>query len=196
MNLQLYVYDVDQTLAKTAEVLTHPELKNMNLIIGPFYSRSFSQVALFASHFHIPIVNPLSYRTEILLRYNDVIKVTPDENVEVSEVSKLIKNEYDKDKIFVISQTPYTHNRIVSALIDSIRRVLPDSVSYPNLDLINTGIAVTQREKDQQRQNEINQNPALADSIPKTQITFNDTLNNYYLENYPVLCPGQPASFY
>ena len=186
MNLQLYVYDVDQTLAKTAEVLTHPELKNMNLIIGPFYSRSFSQVALFASHFHIPIVNPLSYRTEILLRYNDVIKVTPDKNVEVSEVSKLIKNEYDKDKVFVISQTPYTHNQIVSALTDSIRRVLPDSVSYPNLDLINTGIAVTQREKDQQRQNKINQNPALADSIPKTQITFNDTLNNYYLENYPV----------
>ena len=186
MNLELYVYDVDQTLTKTAKVLTRPELKNMNLIIGPFYSRSFSQVALFANHFDIPIVNPLTFRNEILNRYNNVVKVTPDEAVETSAVPRLIKNNYPNDKVFIISQTSYKNIWEVSALRDSIRKILPDSVTFPNFDLINIGIAVTQRNKDKERLEQERNNPDVADTIPETKITFNDTLENYYLENNPV----------
>ena len=186
MNLELYVYDVDQKLTKTAKVLTRPELKEMNLIIGPFYSRSFNQVALFANHFNIPIVNPLTFRKEILNQHNNVVKVTPDEHVELSQVSHLIQNDYGHDKVFVISQTSYKNAREVYALRDSIQKVLPDSVYYPNFDLINIGIAVTQRDKDQERLEKVKENPDAADTIPVTEITFNDTLDLYYLENYPV----------
>lgn len=186
MNLELYVYDVDQTLTKTSKVLTRPELKNMNLIIGPFYSRSFNQVALFANHFDIPIVNPLTFRNEILNQYNKVVKVTPDEAVETSAVPRLIKNDYPNDKVFIISQTSYKNAWEVSALRDSIRRILPDSVTFPNFDLINIGIAVTQRSKDKERLEQERNNPDVADTIPETKITFNDTLENYYLENNPV----------
>ena len=186
MNLRLYVYDVDQTLTKTSKVLTRPELKKMNLIIGPFYSRSFNQVALFANHFGIPIVNPLTFRNQILSQYSNVVKVTSDEHVELSQVSNLIKNDYANDKVFVISQTSYKDAQEVSALRDSIRKVLPDSVYYPNLDLINIGIAVTQRNKDENRLEKEKENPEEVNTIPVTKITFSDTLNNYYLENYPV----------
>ncbi len=186
MNLKLYVYDVDQTLTKTSKVLTRPELRKMNLIIGPFYSRSFNQVALFANHFGIPIVNPLTFRNQILSQYTNVVKFTPDEHVELSQVSHLIKNDYANDKVFVISQTAYKDAREVSALRDSVRNVLPDSLYYPNFDLINIGIAVTQRNKDENRIEKAKENPDEADTIPVTKITFNDTLNNYYLENYPV----------
>ncbi len=186
MNLKLYVYDVDQTLTKTSKVLTRPELKGMNLIIGPFYSRSFNQVALFANHFGIPIVNPFTFRNDILNQYDNVVKVTPDEHVELSQVSHLIQNDYVRDKVFVISQTSSKDTREVSALRDSIQKVLADSVYYPNLDLINIGIAVTQRNKNEKRSEKIKENPDEADTIPVTKITFNDTLNNYYLENYPV----------
>jgi len=186
MNLKLYVYDVDQTLTKTSKVLTRPELRKMNLIIGPFYSRSFNQVALFANHFGIPIVNPLTFRNQILSQYNNVVKVTPDEHAELSQVSHLIKNDYARDKVFVISQTSYEDAREVSALRDSIRKVLPDSVSYPNFDLINIGIAVTQHNKDEKYLEKIKENPDEADTISVTKITFSDMLNNYYLENYPV----------
>lgn len=186
MNLKLYVYDVDQTLTKTSKVLTRPELKGMNLIIGPFYSRSFNQVALFANHFGIPIVNPLTFRNKILSQYDNVVKVNSDEHAELSQVSHLIKNDYVHDKVFVISQTAYVDAHEVSALRDSIQKVLPDSVYYPNFDLINIGIAVTQRNKEEKRREKAKKNPEEVDTIPVTKITFNDTLNNYYLENYPI----------
>ena len=186
MKLQLYVYDVDQMLTKTAKVLTRPELKDMNLIIGPFYSRSFQQVALFAGHFGIPIVNPLTFRREILSQQNNVIKVTPDVHKELSQVTRLIENEYRNDKVFVISQTAYKDAQEVFALRDSIRNVLPDSVYFPNLDLINLGIAVTRRTKEEQREALIKENPDVADTLPVPTITFNDTLVNYTLENQQV----------
>ncbi len=186
MNLRFYVYDVDQTLTKTAKVLTRPELKNMNLIIGPFYSRSFNQVALFANHFGIPIVNPLTFRNQILNQYNNVVKVTPDQHEELSQVSHLIQNDYAQDKVFVISQTSYKDAAEVSALRDSIQKILPDSVYYPNFDLINIGIAVTQRNKDEKRLAKEKENPGIAETIPVTKTTFNDTLDTYYLENHPV----------
>ncbi len=187
MDLKFYVYDVDQMLTKTAKVLTRPELKEMNLIIGPFYSRSFKQAALFAQHFNIPIVNPLTFRREILHQHNRVIKVTPDKQEEIPQVTRLIKNQYAGDKVFVISQSPYKDAAFVRALRDSIQKVLPDSVTFPNLDLINIGIAVTQREKDQEREEAIKENPAMADTMQVTKITYNDTLSNYRIENYPVI---------
>ncbi len=186
MNLKLYVYDVDQTLTKTSKVLTHPELKQMDLIIGPFYSRSFDQTALFASHFNIPIVNPLTFRSGILHRYNNVVKVKPRQQAEASQVSHLIKNDYVHDKIFVISQTSYKSAREVSTLQDSIREVLPDSAYIPNLDLINLGIAVTQRSKNEELVEKEKENPDSQENVPATKITYNDTLYNYNLENQPV----------
>jgi len=69
IDVQMDIYDVDKSITKTAKVLQEPGLKNVDLIIGPFYQQSFHQVALFAGNFGIPIVNPLSYREEILSNY-------------------------------------------------------------------------------------------------------------------------------
>ena len=187
MHLELYVYDVDQKLTKTAKVLTLPELREMNLIIGPFYSRSFQQVALFARHFNIPIVNPLTFRNEILRQYNHVVKVTPGKNREIPQTAHLVRNAYVHDKVFVISQTSYKDAAEISALRDSVQSVLPDTVLYPNFDLINIGIAVTQRQKNEEREQIIKENPDAADTLAVTQITYNDTLSPYSLENYPVV---------
>ncbi len=187
MNLQLYVYDVDQTLTKTSKVLTRPELKEMDLIIGPFYSRSFHQVALFANHFGIPIVNPLTFGTGILSRFHQVVKVTPDEHQELSQVARLIARQYANDKVFVISQTAFKDAREVGALCDSIRQVLPDSVYFPNDVLIQTGIAVTERNKKEEREKEIKENPSVVSTLPPLKnVTFQDTLERYFLENHPV----------
>ncbi len=187
MNLQLYVYDVDQKLTKTSKVLTRPELKEMNLIIGPFYSRSFHQVALFANHFEIPIVNPLTFGTGILSRFHQVVKVTPDEHQELSQVARLIARQYANDKVFVISQTAFKDAREVGALCDSIRQVLPDSVYFSNDALVQTGIAVTERDKKEERAKEIKEDPTVASTLPPLKkVTLQDTLDSYFLENHPV----------
>ncbi|MBE0650379.1 MAG: LysM peptidoglycan-binding domain-containing protein [Bacteroidales bacterium] len=209
MNVQLYVYDVDQTLTKTSKVLSRPELMDMDLIIGPFYSQSFDEVSLFAGHFHIPIVNPLTFRESVLDGHDGIIKVKPGFNYEPQLVKQLVKEYYSKDKVFIIKPDAFKDNQTVDAFRDSVQTVLPNSMKFANSQLVNLGIAVTQREtvKEQtqlegqlEAQKEtLLQSQQLGYKIPvqkQKQIdsllqraqkpvatTINDTLRPYFLEN-------------
>ena len=146
LNLELFVYDVDQTLTKTAKVLQNPELRNMDLIIGPFHSKSFDQVALFAGNFNIPIVNPLSYRDEVANKYPTAIKVKSDQRQLVNLVPAIIPDYYPDDKIFLISHTSYKDADIVTDLANNLRTVITPEQKLSNNDLYNLTIAVANRD--------------------------------------------------
>ena len=145
MNIELYVYDVDKNLTKTAKVLQKPELKTMNLIIGPFYNYSFAQVALFASTFDIPIVNPLTFREEILREYPTAIKVKPAKQYQARLVPFLIEQYYPGYKVFLIAHTAYKDADLVTNMANDISEKLPPRVKVSNNDLYNLIVAVSHR---------------------------------------------------
>jgi hypothetical protein len=190
MKLQLYVYDVDQQLTKTAEVLSRPELKNMDLIIGPFYSRSFDQVSMFAAHFGIPIVNPLTFRKEVLSQDEGVIKVKPGYEYLPTLLKRYIAGQDRYDKVFIIHQD-YNDQAVVNRLTDTIAKVLPPTISFSDSTIAQLGVAVTQREKEKARQDLLDKMkadpnheiyPADTTLNPVTT-TINDTLQPFLLEN-------------
>lgn len=211
MDIKLHVYDVDQDVTKTAKVISRPELRNMNLIIGPFYSRSFHEVALFAGHFHIPIVNPLTFRESVVTDHNGVMKVKPGFSFEPGLIKDLVKHYFSNDKVFIIKPSAFTNIATVDALRDSVQEVLPDSVKFANSQLVNLGIAVTQRERVQEQKEVVTQLKAQKESEQDNQqdspltpyekkadfktdsllqaaekpvvTTINDTLRPYFLEN-------------
>jgi len=145
MNIRLHVYDVDKNLTKTAKVLQDPGLKTMDLIIGPFYNYSFAQVALFASTFGIPIVNPLSYREQILEDYPTAIKVKPGKQYQADLVPELVKQYYPGYKVFLISHTAYKDADLVTNLANNISAGLHPTVKVSNNDLYNLVVAVSHR---------------------------------------------------
>lgn len=57
--IELFVYNTDRNEQKIAQILALPELKGMQLIIGPLYSNGAEQVAQFAEANGIVLVNPL-----------------------------------------------------------------------------------------------------------------------------------------
>lgn len=146
MEVKLSVYDVDQTLTKTAKVLQDPALQTMDLIIGPFHSRSFDQVALFAGNFNIPIVNPLSYREEVGSNYRTAIKVKPDNVYLVNLVRELVRAYYPDDKVFLVTQTSYIDAGLVAEMNREIDSIVRPTCKFSNNDLYNLAIAVANRD--------------------------------------------------
>ena len=144
-NIRLNVYDVDNKITKTAKTLQRPELRDMDLIIGPFYSKSFNQVALFAENFNIPVVNPFTFRNEILGKYKNIVKVKPGVASQIPLMAEFIKTRYGRDKIFIITQTPYKDADLVSALKTKIEENIPSAVNLPNVDINNLAIEVANR---------------------------------------------------
>jgi LysM repeat protein len=136
VNVNLKVYDVDKSLTKTTKVLQDAELKNMDLIIGPFYNQSFNQVALFAGNFGIPIVNPLSYRESILKEYTSAIKVKPSENAQIPLVREIVRQYHPTAKVFLITQTSYRDADKTLNIENALKEVIIPSVKFSNSDLV------------------------------------------------------------
>ena len=146
MKVDMYVYDVDKNLTKTAKVLQQRELRSMDIIIGPFYSNSFNQVALFAGNFNIPIVNPMSFRENIVNNYSTVIKVKPNTSYQTNMISTFI-NRFDKrSKVFLISQTSYVNADKVIEIKNNITSTLEPQVKFSNEDLYDLAYSVAERD--------------------------------------------------
>ena len=60
IGVELFVYDTEKSAAKIKELLTLPEMKDMDLLLGPVYAAGASEMAAFAAENKIVMVNPLS----------------------------------------------------------------------------------------------------------------------------------------
>jgi len=114
MNLNLFVYDVDNSKEKIDQILYASELSSMDLIIGPFYSESFRKVADFAKTYHIKIVNPLSTREEIVHSNPFVFKVKPGENYQMDKITSYIQDLHSNDNVVIVRHNKYKYQADVS----------------------------------------------------------------------------------
>lgn len=144
-NIELNVYDVDSKITKTTKVLQKPEIKNMDLIIGPFYSKSFNQVAFFAENFNIPVVNPFSQREEILAKYENIIKVKPAISSQIPLLKELIRKKYPNHKVFFITRSAYKDADLVTRFKSGLTEAIPATVKLSNIDINNVSIEVDNR---------------------------------------------------
>ncbi|GAB4315586.1 MAG: LysM peptidoglycan-binding domain-containing protein [Bacteroidales bacterium] len=136
MPVNLFVYDVDQNISKVQEVLNRPELADMDLVVGPFYSAAFREVSKWALDYHIPVVNPLTRREEVIYNNPWVIKYKPDESVLPEIVAGYIAENYRNEKITIIRHNAYSFTREVSWLSNTLNSRLPLSVKVSHKNIL------------------------------------------------------------
>ncbi|MBW7467872.1 ABC transporter substrate-binding protein [Pontibacter aydingkolensis] len=66
ININLYTYDTGADTASVNRVLNLPELKQMDLLVGPLYKSTAKVAARFAAQNNINVVNPLSQDLEMV----------------------------------------------------------------------------------------------------------------------------------
>ena len=64
--INLYAYDTQRDSATTAGILTKPEIRQMDLIIGPLYPATSKLVSAFTYKHKINMLNPLSSNSEVI----------------------------------------------------------------------------------------------------------------------------------
>ena len=106
---RLSVYDVDQTAYKAERALAAPELKNADLIVGPFHLNTFPQVAEFARQHQIPIVNPLTQKTDIVEGNPFVFKVQPTDRSRMESIADVIRLNYPDYRIIITRFDDYRY---------------------------------------------------------------------------------------
>ncbi|HZK07279.1 MAG TPA: LysM peptidoglycan-binding domain-containing protein [Bacteroidales bacterium] len=107
LNVEVFVYDAPNSVAATQKIIDNPELRQMDLIIGPVYSKSFEMMADFAHEHQIPLVNPFSVREEVTMGNPHVFQVQPVQSDQVEALTDYLNLHFPKAQIFLTKHNEY-----------------------------------------------------------------------------------------
>ncbi|MCR4847598.1 MAG: LysM peptidoglycan-binding domain-containing protein [Bacteroidales bacterium] len=124
LRLDLTVIDVHENTATAHDAVSQLEHRPVDIIIGPFFSKSFAVVQDYASRNDIMIVNPLSERESIILNAPNVVKLKSSPMAMAEELSDLIKVRYPKAKVTLVSDGELAD----TAMVRDLERVLDTTV--------------------------------------------------------------------
>ncbi len=101
MKLDVHVYDTKRSMYRTRQILEQPEMKEMDLIIGPFYSFNLELVSDFSRENRIPLVTPFISIDSLLLENPYLFQPTPSYKTEHKANAEYIARSYDSNMILV-----------------------------------------------------------------------------------------------
>lgn len=130
LNVIVDVYDVGQSVDKTRLFLADSLLEDADLIVGPFYSKSFSLVSDYAKSHDKLIVNPLSTRDNVIFGNPNVVKVKPSYQAQYAQLVEFIKEEYPDCKISVYQMNSDVGAAEADTLVKLLSAALPEKAGF------------------------------------------------------------------
>ena len=101
INLQLYVFNTQNSQDTVMAILQQPELKTMDLIVGPVFNRKLELVANFAGANKIPFVSPLLSTDTTSINNPYFFQVIPSLETQIDKFTDVISNYYAQNVVLM-----------------------------------------------------------------------------------------------
>jgi len=111
LNVKIHTYDVPDDTILAASFMKKAELAKMDLIVGPFFYKTFKTIAEFAKSQKIPVINPMSERRTILENNPFVFKLMPSPQDEIHNVVSFIIATYPKANVIIVHNNKDTEKK-------------------------------------------------------------------------------------
>ena len=129
LNVKLYTYDLPDDTLLAAAFLKKNDLSKMDVIIGPFFYKTFKVVADFAKSQKIPIVNPFSERRNILENNSNAFKLIPAYQSQVENLAKYLVDSFPNANILLIHNNKDTEKKRADVFKLAINEDYKENVS-------------------------------------------------------------------
>ncbi|MBI4930097.1 MAG: ABC transporter substrate-binding protein [Bacteroidetes bacterium] len=136
----LHVYDSNLDSTGFVKLMKKPELKEMDLLIGPLYGKRFETVLKFAKEYNINIVSPTLQGNNMLMGNPNVSKVTPSYATQADELAKYVAGNYAGQNIIVFNSAnpkdkPYlnTFKKTANAILQKSNSDTVKEVTFSTL---------------------------------------------------------------
>lgn len=136
MRLDLMVMDVHENVSTAQAAVNRLQNEQVDLIVGPFFSKSFSVVEDYALRHNIPIVNPMSERESIVVDAPNVIKLKPSAKGMVTQLVDMIATCYPKGKVSLIADDNPDDEEMVAALEHALDSAVARDVMISNEEMV------------------------------------------------------------
>ena len=147
LQLELSVIDVTENTAGAEAAVEQLRGQDIDLIIGPFFSKSFAVVENYAASQGIMVVNPLSERESVVADASNVLKLKPSMDAMVTELADLIRYKYPKSKVTLITPANVKDSLMVEAIENSLAAVVQPEVELSNAEMLELIQRESQRRK-------------------------------------------------
>lgn len=139
-SFELYVYDSNgQDSVKVASILSKPELKTLDLIVGPLYQTNFEITAKFANANKIPIVSPVRQVNKVLLGNQMVFKVIPSQTGMIDKLATLLVDSFKTENIFAVTHNSSLEKMLIEPLNNAYKEKIvlsTDSLLYAPINMV------------------------------------------------------------
>ncbi len=115
LNVNIHVFNLEDDISQAKVLIKNPELKSMDLIIGPVYSNTFKVISDFAMKHRINIVNPFSIREEMTWGNPYVFQPRPVFSGQTQKLVEYLNEAHESSQIFIARHNEY---RDEAAFID------------------------------------------------------------------------------
>jgi len=135
MNLKINIYDTRSDSASIQQILNKPELKNMDLIFGPVYSKYYRMIEQFSKENKINVVSPLSQKLSTIQTNPFAFQVEPSLNTITKFTSGFIAKYIDTSRVIFIYKQNTNKDAISDTLLKELKSICKnvDSLDYKNV---------------------------------------------------------------
>ena len=184
LSIRLFVYDAGKDPAVIKELLSKPEMAEMDLIIGPLYSPGFSVVSDFALSKKINIISPFSNNLGLLTNNPYVSKPTSSQNTRLQEMLYYVSKNFSKENLILLNSNSESDKELVSVCNSAAKGLFNGKalkeISYQEAKLagLKSGLSSTQN------------NIIIVPSVDQAFVTQLITNINYWIHDYNITLVG------
>lgn len=121
MNLNVHVYDTKNDPHATFEIVTQSAFNDMDLVVGPFYSKNFKIAADILGRRSTPIVAPLSSKSTLLDKSPHAFQVIPSQKRQITYLSEYISEHYGSECITIVRRNNEEEQNNANLMLSSLR---------------------------------------------------------------------------
>ncbi len=129
MKLDLTVIDVTDNTSTAQNALKTIENQDLDLIIGPFFGKSFDVIAEYAKTNGIAVVNPMTTRKSVIEDSPNVIKTKAGDVGMILTISNLVKNYYSDANVFIVSNEKPSDSVFLNQLEHHLNKAINEKVT-------------------------------------------------------------------
>ena len=120
----LHIYDTNLDSVSFIKLMKKPELKEMDMIIGPLSGKKFEPVLRFAKENDINIVSPTLQGNNILMGNQNVSKTTPSYVTQADFIGKYVGDKFSGQNIIVFNSANPKDKAYISTFKKTVNPIL------------------------------------------------------------------------
>ncbi|MBL4669676.1 MAG: LysM peptidoglycan-binding domain-containing protein [Flavobacteriales bacterium] len=144
---KIYVYDTKgNDSLRIKNLLLKPEIKEVDLIVGPLYYNNFKYVTEFAKAHEIPIISPVKQNNKLLLGNQYVFKAIPSKSTTIKQIATLVVDSFKNENLLAIEYENSKEKMLVELYVKAYNNQIlnsKDTIIYSSIKTlkINTRIS-------------------------------------------------------